>query len=96
MTYANDEFGDTYFGVNSAHDVALYPSMSGQPYRSSGGVVGWNIPFRVTTFLNKEWLISVGGRYEKLTGDAGDSPIIKQRGDDTQWPVGLGVSYIFK
>lgn len=95
MTYGNNKFMDTYFGVNSAHDIALYPSLGGQPYNASSGVVGWNIPFGVSAFLTKEWLLSVGGRYERLVSDAKDSPVVNQSGDANQWIGGVGLAYVF-
>ena len=41
-------------------------------------------------------LLSVGGRYERLVGDAKDSPVVAQRGDSNQWIGGVGVAYLFK
>lgn len=95
MTYGNNKFMDNYFGVNSARDIALYPSRGGRPYNPSSDVVGWNVPFGVSVFVSQDWIVSGGGRYEKLVGDAGDSPVVK-RGDSNQWMFGLGVAYLFK
>jgi MipA family protein len=95
MTYGNDEFVDNYFGVSGAHDVALYPSLGGQNYNASSGVVSWSVPFGVSAFLSKEWLLSVGGRYERLVGDAKDSPVVDQSGDENQWIGGIGLAYVF-
>ena len=96
MTYGNNKFMDTYFGAISANDVALYPSLGGKPYNPSSGVVGWNIPFGLTTFLSKDWLLSVAGRYERLVSDAKDSPVVNQSGDANQWIGGVGLAYVFK
>jgi outer membrane scaffolding protein for murein synthesis (MipA/OmpV family) len=96
MTYGNSKFMENYFGVTSARDIALFPSLAGRPYDASSGVAGWNVPFGVSMFLNKQWLLSVGGRYERLVGDAKDSPVVAQRGDSNQWIGGVGVAYLFK
>lgn len=96
MTYGNDEFMENYFGVTSAHDISLYPSLGGRAYDASSGVASWNIPFGVTTFLSKEWMLSVGGRYERMVSDAKDSPVVDERGDENQWIGGIGLSYVFK
>ena len=96
MTYGNNKFMDTYFGVISAHDVSLFPSLGGKPYNPSSGVVGWNIPFALTTSLTDKWQLSVGGRYERLVSDAKDSPVVDQRGDANQWSGGIGLAYVFK
>lgn len=96
MTYGNNKFMDTYFGVISPHDVSLYPSLGGKPYNPSSGVVGWNIPFALTTALTDKWLLTVGGRYERLVSDAKDSPVVDQRGDANQWSGAVGLAYVFK
>ena len=36
-----------------------------------------------------------GVRASVLTGDPGDSPIVDQRGDSTQWVGGVGIGYAF-
>jgi MipA family protein len=95
MTYGNDKFMESYFGVSGAQDVALYPSLGGQNYNASSGIVSWSVPFGVSAFLTKEWLLSVGGRYERLVGDAKDSPVVDQSGDANQWIGGLGLAYVF-
>jgi len=94
-TIANDKWMQTYFGVNNPHDIGLYPSLGGLPFNAGSGVSGVNIPFGITQMLSREWLVSVGGRYEKLQGDAKDSPVVSQRGDSNQWVIGAGLSYMF-
>lgn len=96
MSYGNSKFMDTYFGVTSAHDISLYPSLGGKPYNASSGVVGYNIPFGISAFVSPEWVLSVGGRYERLVSDAKDSPVVDQRGDANQWVGGIGLAYVFK
>ena len=95
MTYGNNKFMDSYFGVSGAHDVALYPSLGGQDYNASSGVASWSIPFGVSAFLTKDWLLSVGARYERLVSDAKDSPVVDQSGDKNQWIGGVGLAYVF-
>ena len=96
MTYGNNKFMDNYFGVTSANDVALYPSLGGRAYNPLSGAVGWNMPFGVSTFLSKEWVLSVGGRYERLANNAKDSPVVDLRGNSNQWIGGVGLAYVFK
>jgi outer membrane scaffolding protein for murein synthesis (MipA/OmpV family) len=96
MTYGNSKFMENYFGVTSQHDINLYPSLNGNEYDASSGIASWNIPFGVSVFLTPEWLLSVGGRYERLVSDAKDSPVVDQRGDANQWIGGVGIAYVFK
>ena len=94
MTYANDEWVQTYYGV-SGSDIRLFPSLGGQAYNPSGGAIGVNIPFGAIWTLNKEWMVLGLGRYEKLQGDAKDSPIVSQEGDSNQWVFAVGIAYRF-
>ncbi len=94
-TWGNDKFAKTYYGVTGSHDIALFPSLGGRKYQADGGLLGINVPFGVSWMASKQWLVSVGGRYEKLQGDAKDSPIVSERGDSDQWVGGVALSYMF-
>ena len=95
VQYASDKWMDTYFSVKNAHDIALFPTLRGQAFNAGSGVKGFNIPFGVSHFIDKQWILSLGGRYEKLNGDAKDSPVTSIVGKDNQWIYGAMVSYVF-
>lgn len=94
MFFTEDDFVDRYFGVHGA-DVALFPERGGLPYRPEGGLTSIKIPFTLTSQINPNWLITVGGRYEQLLDDAKDSPVVDRHGDDKQWMIGIAASYAF-
>ncbi len=94
-TIASSKWMQTYFGVTNPHDIALYPSLGGLPFNAGSGVKGVYIPFGITQALSKEWIVSVGGRYEKLMNDAKNSPVTSVSGNSNQWIFGAGVSYLF-
>ncbi|MDB5748282.1 MAG: hypothetical protein JWP72_3130 [Massilia sp.] len=94
MFFASSNFNDRYFGVTGS-DVALYPELGGQEYRADSSVTSIKIPFSLSTSLNKEWLLTFAGRYERLLDDAKDSPLVNGRGDANQWIVGVAASYQF-
>lgn len=94
LFFASSDFNTKYFGVTGS-DVALFPELGGQEYRPSPSVTSIKIPFSLTTPLNKEWLLTVGGRYEALLDDAKDSPVVDSRGDSNQWVFGVAASYQF-
>jgi len=90
IVYQDDNYSDHYFGVNREN-----VGTSGLPFFTADGglneyyaVVGANI------YLSKNWLVSVGVRGSSIAGDPGDSPIVDQRGDATQWIGGIGLGYI--
>lgn len=95
MSFANTEWMENYFGVRSANDISLYPSLGGRAYEPSSGAMSVFVPFGVMHTLNPRWMLFAGGRYEKLQGDAKDSPIVREQGDSDQWSFGVGVAYRF-
>lgn len=94
IDYGGSGFNETYYGV-TGRDVALYPSLHGQPYEPSAGITGVRIPFGLTAPIGRQWLLSAGGRYERLQGDAEDSPVVNERGDSDQWLYGVAATYLF-
>jgi outer membrane scaffolding protein for murein synthesis (MipA/OmpV family) len=94
LFFASDHFNDRYFGIHGA-DLLLYPERGGIPYTAESGLTSIKIPFTLSSQVDPNWLITFGGRYEKLLGDAKDSPIIERHGNDSQWTLGIAASYLF-
>jgi len=94
MFFASKDFNTSYFGVTGS-DVALFPSLGGSEYRPDSGITSIKIPFSISTQLDKKWMLTAGGRYEHLLGDAKDSPVVTEQGNKNQWSLGIGVSYLF-
>lgn len=90
MVYQGDKYSDHYFGVN-VDNVGT----SGLPsFTADGGMNEYYAIVGANIYLDKNWLMSVGVRASTIAGDPGDSPIVDQRGDSTQWIGGIGVGYI--
>ena len=94
LFFASKDFNRTYFGIQG-DDLLLFPERGGVPYDPDPSVTSIKIPFSLTSQLNPEWLMTVGGRYERLLDDAKDSPLVRDRGDADQWTVGIAFSYLF-
>lgn len=94
MFFASSSFNNRYFGITGS-DVGLYPQLGGQEYRADPSMTSIKIPFSLTTSLNKEWMLTFAGRYERLLDEAKDSPLVNERGKANQWIVGIAVSYQF-
>lgn len=89
-------FGDAryeraYFGVSPTAAIN-----SGLPaYRPGGGVYGVAMTSSATYQVNSQWGLFGFARYERLTGDAARSPIVRDLGSRNQLSGGVGVSYTF-
>jgi outer membrane scaffolding protein for murein synthesis (MipA/OmpV family) len=89
LQIADINYMNTYFGV-SASDSFL----SGLPiYQPSGGVASFRIFPGVVTHLSPHWHLATGFRYERLVGDAKNSPVVSTVGSPDQWIAGMGVAY---
>jgi outer membrane protein len=91
LTYADDDYMGTYFGVNAA-DAAR----SGLPlYGADGGLkdVGVNVTGQYR--LRGNWGLLGVISYDRLLGDAKDSPLVDDEGDENQWGAILAVTYSF-
>ena len=87
VNFGNDEFANTYFGVSNA--TANYAA-----YTATGGALGAGVQAIATYYIDDNWLLAGGVSYEKLLGDAADSPIT-MRGSEDQWRVQIGLSRQF-
>jgi len=88
VSFGDDEFAQTYFGV---------PTGSGSSFGAfdaSGGALGAGVQVTGTYFIDDKWALEGAVSYEKLLGDAADSPITLN-GSEDQWRMSVGVSRMF-
>jgi MipA family protein len=91
VSWADEEYQQAYFGVTPAVSAA-----SGLPaFNADSGVRGVGAATSLSYQFTPDWGIQAYGRYERLVGDAGRSPLIRTYGSRHQFSVGLGLSYTF-
>ena len=95
FSYASDDYEQTYFGVTGSN-IALFPSLSGNPYNADGGIHDIRATAGLLMHLSPNWHLGAGVRYQGLLGDAEDSPVVAERGDSNQWIFGLGIGYVWQ
>ena len=87
-----------YFSITAAQAAAanLTP---GQPpltaYNAGGGLYSYGAGAMARYFWNPQWATHAFVEYQRLTGDAADSPLVTQRGSPDQYTYGIGVTYSF-
>ena len=85
---ADDEYVDTYFGVSAAEAAA-----SGYPaFDADGWLKGAGFEAEGRYALSRHWAIRGEAGYERLLGDAADSPITGA-GSRNQFNAALGLTY---
>jgi outer membrane protein len=91
LSVASKDFFDTYYGVTPAQSVAsgltAYDPGGGLRSAGVGGAITWKTTDRVTT--------SLFGEYSRLLGPAADSSLVRERGSEDQFLVGVSGTYRF-
>ncbi len=88
-TYADEDYMDTYFGVNPGNKgSSTLPNYSAD---SGFKDVGINLVAHYTPW--EKWGIMGLASYKALLNDAKDSPLVDDVGDDNQFMLGLMVTY---
>ena len=91
FTWKSTKATAPYFGVDAVQSVA-----SGLPmYDAKGGAHSVGFGGQISYRINPQWEVHAYVEYEKLLGDAADSPLVKLRGSSNQTTIGLGTSYSF-
>lgn len=88
VNFGNDEYANTYFGVPTGSTANF------AAYNATGGALGAGVQMTGSYFLDDNWSLDGGVSYEKLLGDAADSPITLN-GSEDQWRVSIGLSRQF-
>jgi outer membrane protein len=91
ISVADSEYMETFYGVNAAQSVR-----SGLlAYNPSGGFQKAGVIASANYQLTPNWTVLGFARYDRLLGEAADSPLVQVGGSENQFSTGLGVSYSF-
>lgn len=89
LQIADNKYMNKYFGVSGQDS-----NLSGLPfYEAGGGVANVRVFPGVVMHLSPNWHLAAGVRYQRLVGDAEDSPVVSTVGSADQWIAGLGLAY---
>jgi outer membrane protein len=91
VTWSDDRYQDAWFGVTPADAIA-----SGLPaYDPGGGIHAVGATASFETQLGPRWGIQTYAKYDRLVGDAADSPVVTILGSRDQFSGGLALTYTF-
>lgn len=91
--WGSDGYMDTYFGITAAEDTAS--SLYDQSYDAEAGFHTVGVAATARYDLTEELTFHLQGGWDRLIGDAADSPIVKE-GSTNQFYGGAGLSYEFR
>lgn len=87
-TWVDDEYMQSYFGIN-----ATQAANSGYAvHNADGGFKSIGANINAVYAINENWAANALVGYDRLLGDAADSPIVADQGSANQFSVILGVS----
>ena len=91
VLFSSARYQRAYFGVDDEAALA-----SGLPaYRPDGGVYAVAATSGLSYQFSPRWGAFGFAQYERLVGDAADSPIVRDLGSRNQFSGGIGLSYTF-
>jgi len=89
VTFADETYNSAYFSV--APDSA-----SGLPaFSAGGGIQSVGATLGYVQQITKRWGVYSYAKYDRLVGDAADSPVVRIIGSPDQISGGLGLTYTF-
>jgi outer membrane protein len=91
MTFVDSKHNNAYFGVDANQSLN-----SGLPqYTAKGGLQSYGVGATVLVPVSKSVSAIMLFGYDRLSGDAADSPLVRERGSANQATAGLGLIYHF-
>lgn len=89
-TFTNGRFQRAYFGV----PVAI-PAAGLAAYRPGGGLQALGVAATANYALSPRWGLAGYAKYDRLTGDPKDSPVVRVLGDRNQLSGGVALTFTF-
>jgi outer membrane scaffolding protein for murein synthesis (MipA/OmpV family) len=90
-------FGDTAFTSAFFSVTPFEAALNGRvtPFRAKGGGTSAGVLGALTYQWSEQWATTLYAGFDRLVGDAGDSPITRRLGSRDQFTVGARLSYSF-
>lgn len=90
--WGSDDYMDTYFGISAGE--ALDSPLFDEAYDAEAGFNTVGVAATASYDLTDDITFHLRGGWDRLIGDAADSPIVKE-GSENQYYGGVGLSYEF-
>lgn len=91
ITFGTSDFMNTYYGISDSQSLRSGLSH----YKAKGGINTYGIRALVNMPINSKVAITIFSGYEKLASQASNSPLVRERGSQNQFSIGLGFGYRF-
>jgi outer membrane protein len=101
LTVQSADAVSPYFSINATQSaataaIAASGGLAALPvYNAGGGLYSYGAGAMARYFWTPQFATHAFVEYERLTGDAADSPLVTQRGSPDQFTYGVGATYSF-
>lgn len=92
VNFASDDYVSTYFSVTPLESFASFGRIDA--YQADGGFYSYGLEANAKYEFRPDWFLNLEASYERLIGDAGDSPIVEV-GSRDQFTAVVGLSRRF-
>ncbi|WP_246333182.1 MipA/OmpV family protein [Aureimonas mangrovi] len=90
---ASSEYMQTYFSISPDESIASGGRLSA--FEADGGFYSVGVEAEARYEFRSNWFLTAEAGYQRLVGDAKDSPIVSEAGSADQFTAGLGISRRF-
>ena len=91
LQFVNTQYESTFFSITAAE--AAIANLT--PYHAAGGIHSAGVDATARYYVNDRLSLRAYFEWDRLVGDAADSPLVKQRGSEDQLQFGIGAAYRF-
>ncbi len=91
MQIVNDKFASSFYSI-SATEAAVAGLKA---YSAAGGINYAGVDATARYYFSETFSVRAFAEWDRLLGDAADSPLVKQKGSADQLEVGIGAAYRF-
>ncbi|ALN71113.1 MULTISPECIES: MipA/OmpV family protein [unclassified Aureimonas] len=91
-SFADSEYMSTYFSVTPIESLASFGRLAA--YEADSGFKTVGVRGSARYEFRPDWFVNVNAAYDRMVGDAKDSPIVKV-GSEDQFYAGIGLSHRF-
>lgn len=91
LNFVNDKYNSAFFSITPADN-----GRTGLPvYQASGGFYSAGVDATVRYQLTERISLRAFAEWDRLMGDAANSPLVQLKGSEDQFQVGIGAAYKF-
>ncbi len=88
----NDKFASSFYSI-SATEAAASSGLTA--FHAAGGINYAGVDATARFYLTENFSLRAFAEWDRLMGDAADSPLVKQNGSADQFQAGVGAAYKF-